>query len=113
MWPGRISWAFFCRWQLVHSFICGALSSAFSTGPFGCGLWHSVQAILRLSWLEPIQCFWLPLLWQSMQTADESVGAQGLEDRIFVLSPRVLGVRLARAMAALAALRARSCAASP
>ena len=71
----------------MHSFICGCLSSAFSTASFGCALWHEVQATWRLSWLEPIQCFWLPLLWHSMQTPEDSTELRLGKVRIFVLSP--------------------------
>ena len=39
---GAESWAFFCRWQLVHSIICGGRSSDAGTGSpaFGVRIWH-------------------------------------------------------------------------
>ena len=55
--------------------------------PSGAGCGTGVQATWRLSWLEPIQCFWPPLLWQSMQTAEESTELRVLKTLILVLSP--------------------------
>ena len=58
-----------------------------ATSPLGCASWQATQEMFRLSCVEPIQCFWSPLLWHSMQIADESTALRVLKMRIFVLSP--------------------------
>ena len=46
-----------------------------------------MQAIRRVSWVEPTQCFWPPLLWHSMQVDEESRALIVEKTLIFVLSP--------------------------
>ena len=88
MWLERIRAAFFCRWQAVHSSNCGLRSSAFGdrAAP-GCGSWQVMQDTLRVSCMEPVQCFWPPLSWQVTQTAETSAAERPLKFRMVPLPP--------------------------